>query len=112
MLEQMLLCNPETRITAADCLEHPYFQADPDPLPLTPEQLAQLKRDRGQAILDAKKAAEAKAHAEKLAAMNPYLAGSVGGIGMGGMQVNAGAAAARAAVAQLGMAPPRQRYLG
>jgi len=131
MLEQMLLCNPEKRITAADCLEHPYFECEPAPLPLTPDHLAQLKRDRGQALLEAKRVSEAKAQAEKMARENPLLARSMpfqGGMqgiqgmqGMGGMQLpngmpinmtmaqqgmSAGMAAARAAVANLGLRPP------
>jgi serine/threonine protein kinase len=55
LLELLLAVNPEKRISAADALEHPYFEVSPDPLPLTPEHLAQLKRDRSEALINAKK---------------------------------------------------------
>jgi len=55
LLEIMLHCNPETRVTAVDALDHPYFETAPESKALTPEHLAQLKRDRSAALAAAKK---------------------------------------------------------
>jgi len=89
LLELLLTCNPDKRISAADALDHPYFEVSPPPEPLTPEHLAQLKRDRGDAIAQAKKVAEAKAQAQKLASLglNPMLNQQRAQMGMGGFSM-------------------------
>jgi len=55
LLELLLMCNPAKRISAADALEHPFFEASPAPVALTAEHLAQLKRDQSEAKAQAKK---------------------------------------------------------
>jgi len=83
LLELLLTCNPDHRVTAADALEHPFFEVEPASESLTPENLAQLKKDLGDAKAAAKKEAAAKAMAAKIQQQVPQTGFSgIGGFGM------------------------------